>query len=280
MGKLVLGVVQCALGGPREDNLARVEQLVREAAAQGAQLVLPPELFAGPYFPREERAEHFDLAEPLSQSEVVRRFAQLARELAVVLPISFFEREGPHYYNTVAVADADGNVLGSYRKAHIPDGPGYEEKFYFRPGDGMFRVWDTRVGCIGVGICWDQWFPEATRAMALQDAQLLLYPTAIGSEPEEPDFDTCAPWRRAMQGHAVCNVLPVAAANRIGNEGGQQFYGSSFVCDHRGELVAQLGRDETGVAVTELDLAQIRNDRASMGLFRDRRPDLYGPLTE
>jgi len=251
---------------------------VREAAARGAGLVLPPELFAGTYFCREEDPKFFEWAETAQDSQVIKRFAALARELGIVLPISFFEREGPHYYNAIAIADADGKVLGIYRKSHIPAGPGYQEKFYFRPGATGFKVWHTRVGVIGVGICWDQWFPECARAMALMDAEILLYPTAIGSEPDEPDFDSKDPWQRAMQGHAVCNHVPLIAANRIGTEGKQTFYGSSFICDHRGEKLAELGRAEAGVILASLDLTKMRAERNSMGLFRDRRPELYGEL--
>jgi N-carbamoylputrescine amidase len=209
----------------------------------------------------------------------VATFLALAAELSIVIPISFFERDGQHYYNSLAMADADGRLLGVYRKSHIPDGPGYEEKFYFRPGDTGFRVWKTRYATIGVGICWDQWFPECARAMTLLDAEILLYPTAIGSEPEEPDFDSKDPWQRAMIGHAVCNVIPVVAANRIGDESGQRFYGSSFIASHRGDMLAELGRDQEGVISAELALDRVREDRASMGFFRDRRPDLYRELS-
>ncbi len=279
MNGVRVAAVQCALGSDFDTNLRTVEHGVREAHGRGARLVLPPELFAGVYFCRVEDPRYFAWAETLSESQVVRRFADLAGELGVVLPISFFEREGPHYYNTVAIADADGSVLGIYRKAHIPAGPGYEEKFYFRPGSTGFRVWKTRVGTLGVGICWDQWFPECARAMALLDAEILLYPTAIGSEPEEPQFDSRDPWQRAMIGHAVCNHVPVIAANRIGTEGNQVFYGSSFICDHRGDKLSELGRDESGVIVADLDFRKIREERDSMGLFRDRRPELYAELT-
>lgn len=279
MSVVRVAAVQCALGSDFDTNLRTVEHGVREAHRRGARLVLPPELFAGVYFCRVEDPRYFTWAETLSDSQVVRRFAGLAGELGVVLPISFFEREGPHYYNTVAIADADGSILGIYRKAHIPAGPGYEEKFYFRPGSTGFRVWKTRVGTLGVGICWDQWFPECARAMALLDAEILLYPTAIGSEPEEPQFDSRDPWQRAMIGHAVCNHVPVIAANRIGTEGNQVFYGSSFICDHRGDKLSELGRDEAGVIVADLDLRTCREERDSMGLFRDRRPELYAELT-
>jgi N-carbamoylputrescine amidase len=274
-----VAAIQCALGDGYEANVARVERLVRAAKDQGAQIVLPPELFAGVYFCRREDPSYFAWAESFAESPTVARFAALARELAVVIPISFFERDGQSYYNTIAIADADGAVLGRYRKSHIPDGPGYEEKFYFRGGAEGFKVWKTRYASIGVGICWDQWFPEAARAMTLLDAELLFYPTAIGSEPEEPDFDSKDPWQRAMIGHAVCNVIPVIAANRIGDEGGQGFYGSSFIADGRGNKCAELGRNEEGVIWADFDLARLREERASMGFFRDRRPELYAALT-
>ncbi|HEY6878600.1 MAG TPA: N-carbamoylputrescine amidase [Polyangiales bacterium] len=275
-----VAAIQCSLGGGYEQNVNKVERLVREAAQRGAQLVLPSELFAGIYFCRREVAEYFAWAEPFEDSKTIRRFAALAKELGVVLPISFYERDGQQYYNSIAIADADGKVLGRYRKSHIPDGPGYEEKFYFRPGADGFKVWKTRFATIGVGICWDQWFPEAARAMALLDAEILFYPTAIGSEPEEPEFDTKDPWQRAMIGHAVCNHMPVVAANRVGDEDGQLFYGSSFICDHRGEKLAELDRREEGVITADLDLATIRTERATMGFFRDRRPELYDLLSQ
>ncbi len=273
-----MAAVQCALGGPRADNVARVEKLVREAAARGAQVVLPPELFEGPYFCREERAENFAEARTLEADEAVARMREVARELGVVVPVSFFERAGQAYFNSVALVDADGAVLGVYRKSHIPDGPGYEEKFYFRPGDTGFRVWPTRFGTLGVGICWDQWFPETARAMMLLGAEVLLYPTAIGSEPHEPDLDTRDPWQRAMIGHAVSNVVPVVAANRVGVEDGQSFYGSSFIADPRGDKVAELDRIQSGVILHRFDLDAIARTRASWGFFRDRRPELYDVL--
>ncbi len=273
-----VAVLQAALGGEREANVRRIEALVREAAGRGAHVVLPPELFEGQYFPKVEREDLFELARPAAGNATIARFQRLAAELGVVVPVSFFEKDGHHYYNSVAMIDADGAVLGVYRKSHIPDGPGYEEKFYFRPGDTGFRVWNTRAGAIGVGICWDQWFPECARAMMLGGAELLLYPTAIGSEPHDPDLDTSRPWRRAMLGHAVSNVVPVAAANRVGDEDGQRFYGHSFICDHRGEMLAELGADEEGVAVASFDPAAVARTRAAYGFFRDRRPDLYGSL--
>lgn len=276
--EITVAALQSAFSDDREENVERVASLVREAAGRGAQVILPPELFEGHYFCREEHACHFDRAFPAAGHPTIARFSELAKELEVAIPLSFFEEDGPHYYNSLAMIDADGTVLGVYRKSHIPDGPGYEEKFYFRPGDTGFRVWTTRFGRLGVGICWDQWFPEAARAMALQGAEILFYPTAIGSEPEDPELDTKDLWQRAMIGHAVSNVIPIVAANRTGDEDGQVFYGHSFIADHRGEKVAELGRADQGVIVATFDLAQVRRDRASFGFFRDRRPDLYGAL--
>ena len=276
---VTVAALQCALGRSVEENVGAVERLVRQAASRGAQVVLPPELFEGPYFCREERDVHFARAREVEGHPTLSRFRALARELSVVLPVSFFEKAGPAYYNSVAVVDADGSLLGVYRKSHIPDGPGYEEKFYFRPGDTGFRVFPTRFGTVGVGICWDQWFPEAARAMVLMGAELLLYPTAIGSEPANPSLDTRDRWQRVMVGHAVANVVPVAAANRIGEEEGQLFYGSSFVADTSGSKVSELGRDEEGIALASFDLEAVRRERASWGFFRDRRPELYRILT-
>lgn len=274
-----VAAVQCALGGARGDNIARVERLVRDAAAQGGNVILPPELFEGPYFCREENADWFAEARAVGDDEGVSRLRRVAAELGVVIPVSFFERAGQAYYNSVAIIDADGAILGVYRKSHIPDGPGYEEKFYFRPGDTGFRVWPTRFGTLGVGICWDQWFPESARAMMLLGAEVLFYPTAIGSEPHEPDLDTRDPWQRAMIGHAVSNIVPVVAANRIGDEHGQIFYGSSFIADARGDKRAELGRTDEGTIATAFDLDALAKTRAAWGFFRDRRPDLYDTLT-
>jgi len=277
--KVTLAALQCALGGPRANNIDRVEHLVRAAAAKGANIVLPPELFEGPYFCQEENADWFAEARSIDDDEAVRRMRDVARELEIVIPVSFFEKAGPTYYNSIGVIDADGAILGVYRKSHIPDGPGYEEKFYFRPGNTGFRVWPTRFGSVGVGICWDQWFPESARAMMLLGAEMLLYPTAIGSEPHEPSLDTRDPWQRAMIGHAISNVVPVVAANRTGQEREQRFYGSSFIADARGDKRAELGREDEGVIVATFDLAELARTRASWGFFRDRRPELYGVLT-
>ena len=284
---LSLAVVQTHYDLDMDANIARTVELVREAAAAGAQVILPSELFQGPYFCVAQQERWFAHAHPWREHPCVLALAPLAAELGVVIPVSIFEREGPHYFNSLAMIDADGSLLGLYRKSHIPDGPGYQEKYYFRPGDTGFRVWDTKVGRLGVGICWDQWYPEAARAMTLMGAEALLYPTAIGTEPHDPSLDTALPWRRAMQGHAVSNIIPVAGANRTGFEpwddypgGGQRFYGSSFICDHRGDLVADLGPDDEGVAVASFDLDFMARHRAAWGFFRDRRPDLYGALTE
>lgn len=277
---LRIAVLQAAFGDDVDANVRTVARLVRAAAKDGAKVILPPELFQGPYFCKREETRWFAEAHPYREHPVVKALAPLAGELGVVLPLSIFERAGQEYYNSLVLADADGALLGVYRKSHIPDGPGYEEKFYFKPGDTGFRTWKTRHGRIGVGICWDQWFPEAARAMMLAGAEILLYPTAIGSEPENPALDTQPRWRRAMVGHAVSNVVPVAAANRVGDEEGQLFYGSSFICDEGGEYVAELGRSEEGFCAASFDLARIAELRAGWGFFRDRRPDLYRSLSE
>jgi N-carbamoylputrescine amidase len=285
--KLKVAAIQASYGMDLAANIKKTEGFIREAAAQGAQAILPSELFQGPYFCVAQEERWFAEAHPWREHPCVKALAPLAGELGVVLPISIFEREGPHYFNSLVMADADGSLLGVYRKSHIPDGPGYMEKYYFRPGDTGFKVWDTKVGRLGVGICWDQWYPEAARAMALMGAEVLFYPTAIGSEPHDPNLDTAAPWRRAMQGHAVSNVMPVVGSNRTGFEpwadypgGGQRFYGSSFIADHRGDLVAELGRDDEGVIAAEFDLDFLSTHRAAWGFFRDRRTDLYGGLVQ
>ena len=279
---ITVAAVQAAFGEDMQANIVRVAVLVREAAAVGAQVILPPELFQGPYFCVSQEERWFATAYPWREHPCVTALAPLAAELGVVIPVSIFERDGPHYYNSLVMIDADGTPLGVYRKSHIPDGPGYQEKYYFRPGDTGFRVWETRFGRIGVGICWDQWYPETARAMTLMGAEVLLYPTAIGSEPHDASLDTRDPWRRAMQGHAVSNVIPVVAANRTGLEpgpsGGQDFYGSSFIADHRGDLVAELGRHDEGVITASFDLDFLARHRAAWGFFRDRRTDLYDVL--
>jgi N-carbamoylputrescine amidase len=278
MKTLTVAAVQTRFSDELEADVGRVAALVEEAAERGAQVVLPPELFQGHYFCKTEDEAHFARAFPMVEHPAVLAMQAAARRLGIVIPTSYFERDGQHFYNSLALVDADGTVLGNYRKSHIPDGPGYEEKFYFRPGNTGFRVWETKFGRLGVGICWDQWFPEAARAMVLDGAEVLFYPTAIGSEPEDPGLDTRHLWRRAMQGHAVSNLVPVVAANRTGVEGDQSFYGHSFVCDHFGDVVAELGDAEEGVIVQELDLAEAARRRAAFGFFRDRRPELYGRL--
>jgi N-carbamoylputrescine amidase len=278
MSNITVAAIQTALSPDLSANIKLMDTWIREAAAQGAQVILPSELFAGHYFCREEREEFFGLAHSVAEHPMLTHFQALAAELGVVLPISFFEKAGPAYYNSIAIMDADGKNLGTYRKSHIPDGPGYEEKFYFRPGDTGFKVWPTCYGKLGVGICWDQWFPECARAMTLMGAEILLYPTAIGSEPQDPDLNTKDPWQRVMIGHAVANVIPVVAANRIGNEGGQIFYGHSFIADHQGEKVAELGSEQDGLLMATFDLAFIERTRAAYGFFRDRRPELYSVL--
>jgi N-carbamoylputrescine amidase len=283
---LTVAALQAAYGPDMAANIARTADLIRQAAAGGAQVILPSELFQGPYFCVAQEERWFATAHPWRTHPCVTALAPLAAELGVVLPISIFEREGPHYFNSLVMVDADGSLMGVYRKSHIPDGPGYMEKYYFRPGDTGFKVWDTRFGRVGVGICWDQWYPECARAMALMGAEVLLYPTAIGSEPHDASLDTALPWRRAMQGHAVSNVIPVVGANRTGFEpwdgypnGGQQFYGSSFIADHRGDLAGDFGRADEGVLSATFDLDFLNTHRAAWGFFRDRRPDLYGALT-
>jgi N-carbamoylputrescine amidase len=279
---ITVAALQTSYGEDMAANIRKTEGLIREAAGRGAQAILPSELFQGHYFCVVQEEKWFATAYPWREHPCVTALAPLAGELGVVLPISIFERDGPHYYNSIVVADADGSLAGLYRKSHIPDGPGYQEKYYFRPGDTGFKVWDTCFGRLGVGICWDQWYPEEARAMALMGAEVLFYPTAIGSEPHDSSLDTRDPWRRVMQGHAVANVMPVVASNRIGFEpgpgGGQSFYGSSFIADHRGDLVASFERQDEGVLTHTFDLDFLHTHRAAWGFFRDRRTDLYGSL--
>ena len=264
------------------DNVAKAEHYVRMAAAGGSRIILIPELFESEYFCKDLDAVHLKRALPLDDNPTITHFQELAKELNVVLPLSVFERAGNSLFNTVVMVDADGSRMGVYRKSHIPDGPGYTEKYFFSPGDTGFRVWNTQHGSVGVGICWDQWFPEAARAMALAGAQCIIYPTAIGSEPADPSWDSSRHWQRVMQGHAAANIIPVMAANRVGHEKGSTteitFYGSSFIADYTGEIVAEAGRDTEEVISAEFDVATIEALRTSWGLFRDRRPDLYGSL--
>ena len=265
-----------------EENIRSAERLVRQAADMGARIILLQELFETPYFCQKEKPEFYDIASETEVNAAVARFKTVARELGVVLPVSFYEKRNNARYNSLAVIDADGETLGVYRKSHIPDGPGYEEKYYFNPGDTGFRVWDTKFGRIGAGICWDQWFPEAARCMALLGAELLFYPTAIGSEPGCPDVDSRDHWRRCMIGHAACNLVPVVASNRIGTEVIEDseltFYGSSFIAGPTGELLAEAGRAEEAVLTAKFDLDALARQRVEWGVFRDRRPDLYGPI--
>jgi len=283
MRELTVAALQMACETSRAVNLDRMETLIRGCAANGAQLIIPQELFADPYFCKDESVDHFALAEEFSDSTVVRRFSALARELNVVMAISFFERAAQSYFNSLTVADSDGSLRGFYRKSHLPDGPGYQEKYYFSPGDTGFQVFTTAVGAIGVGICWDQWFPECARSMVLQGAEILCYPTAIGSEPNDPTYDTSAHWSRVMQGHAAANMVPVVASNRVGREVGEKttltFYGSSFICDATGDLVTVADRESESSLLASFDLDELALARAGFGLFRDRRPDLYAALT-
>lgn len=279
MTDITVAALQLGFTADIDRNIANVSALVREAAAKGAQVVLPPELFEGEYFCRVEDESLFANAKPVGEHKAVLAMQELARELKIAIPTSFFELDGQHHYNSLAMIDPDGRIQGVYRKSHIPDGPGYEEKFYFRPGNSGFKVWDGPAK-LGVGICWDQWYPETARALMLMGAQLLFFPTAIGSEPHDTSLDTARLWRRAMVGHAVSNVVPVVAANRIGVEHGQTFYGTSFITDERGDIVAELDREEEGVITATFDLARVKRHRAAFGFFRDRRPELYGRLVQ
>ncbi len=283
MSKLSVAATQMACSWDLPANLEGAEKLIREAASAGARVILIQELFETPYFCIEQDARHFELATTVAENPAIQKFQRLAQELDVVLPCSWFERANRAFYNSLAMIDADGSMLGIYRKSHIPNGPGYQEKTYFNPGDTGFRVWNTRYGKIGVGVCWDQWFPEAARSMALLGAELLLYPTAIGSEPPPAlTLDSSGHWQRTMQGHAAANIVPVIASNRIGSEHATQdptleltFYGHSFIADHTGAIVAQADTASETVLVHEFDMAAIRSYRDAWGIYRDRRPDLY-----
>ncbi len=282
---ITVAALQLELNDSETANIDALSDLVAQAASQGAQIIQPPELFSGPYFCKTQEEKHFALAHAVNDHPSVRAMAKLAKTLGVAIPTSFFERDGPHFFNSMAMIDVSGEILGVYRKSHIPDGPGYQEKYYFRPGNSGFKVWDVCGTRIGVGICWDQWYPECARSMALMGAEMLFYPTAIGAEPQDDSLDTRHMWRRAMIGHAVSNCMPVIAANRIGNEddhGGppQKFYGTSFIANEWGDVVLDLDDSETGLLVSTFDLDKARTHRASMGFFRDRRPQLYGRLIE
>jgi N-carbamoylputrescine amidase len=280
MSEVTVAATQFAMSDDRNANVDKAVAMVRNAAKRGAQVILLPELFETPYFCKDQDPAWFDAARPVEGNPTLARFGDLARELGVVLPISFFEKANNAYYNTVMMIDADGRQLGIYRKSHIPDGPGYQEKFYFRPGDTGLKVWPTRYGRIGVGICWDQWFPEVARGMALMGAEMLLYPTAIGSEPQDPSLDSRDHWQRVMQGHAGANLMPLIAANRVGREAGAAaattFYGSSFIADATGAKLAEAAREGEAVLVASFDLDRVQRQRTAWGVFRDRRPDLYG----
>ena len=284
MRTVTLAATQMACGSDRAANLERAEQLIRRAAAQSANIILIQELFETPYFCQDQLPDFFALARPVEDNEGIAKFQSLARELGVVLPFSFFERDNQAYFNSVAMIDAGGEMLGVYRKTHIPDGVGYQEKYYFNPGDTGFRVWQTKFGQVGLGICWDQWFPETARCLVLGGAEILLYPTAIGNEPQFPDWDSRDHWQRAMQGHAASNMVPLVASNRIGAEKGKNseitFYGSSFIADETGAKVAEADRTSETVLTHTFDLDAIRNQRAQWGFFRDRRPEHYGALTK
>ncbi|MBB3103512.1 N-carbamoylputrescine amidase [Azomonas macrocytogenes] len=266
----------------RQANIDKAERLVRQAAGQGAQIILLQELFETPYFCQKPNPDYLQLATPVEENPAVRHFQAIAAELQVVLPISFFERRGRARFNSVAILDADGKNLGIYRKSHIPDGPGYHEKYYFNPGDTGFKVWNTRYARIGVGICWDQWFPETARSMALLDAELLFYPTAIGSEPQDPSIQSRDHWQRVQQGHAGANLMPLIASNRVGREEQDgyaiTFYGSSFIADQTGAKLVELGETEEGVLIQGFDLDELERIRSAWGVFRDRRPNLYTPI--
>lgn len=283
MRKITAAITQMASTQSWAGNCDKAEGLARAAVKQGAGLVLLQELFDADYFCIEQHVRFFASAHELDRHPTVQRFGALARELGVVLPVSVFERAGPAHYNTTVIFDADGSNLGFYRKSHIPDGRGYQEKFYFSPGDTGFKVWDTAVGRIGLGICWDQWFPEAARIMALMGAEILLYPTAIGSEPGSPEYDSSSHWQNTMRGHAAANIMPLLASNRVGREvapdgRSDTFYGRSFIADHHGEKVQEMDRSEEGLRLASFDLDAISDLRRTWGVFRDRRTDLYGPL--
>ncbi|UEM06582.1 N-carbamoylputrescine amidase [Skermanella rosea] len=282
MRNVTLAATQTSCTWDREANVATAERLVRHAAREGAQIILLQELFETPYFCQDQKQELFALAAPVDDHPVLRRMSALAAELQVVLPVSFFERANNAHYNSLAMIDVDGRILGTYRKSHIPDGPGYQEKYYFNPGDTGFQVFKTRYATIGAAICWDQWFPESARCMALMGAEVLFYPTAIGSEPQDAGIDSRDHWQRVMQGHAGANLMPLVASNRIGVEKAEAssitFYGSSFIAGPQGEKVVEAPRDQEAVLTATFDLDRLRAARASWGLFRDRRPELYDPI--
>ena len=282
MKKVIIAATQMTCSDNKNENIAKAEKLVREAASQGAQIILLQELFEDLYFCQEEKQEHIEKAVEMENNTAVKHFSKIAKELNVVLPISFFEKKNQARFNTIAVIDADGTNLGIYRKTHIPDGPGYEEKFYFNPGDTGFKVWNTKYAKIGIGICWDQWFPETARCLAVMGAEILFFPTSIGTEPPDPAYDSKNHWQMCMQGHSAMNIMPVVASNRIGTETFENseitFYGSSFITDNKGQKIKEMDRTSEGFLVGEVDLEAYQKERDAWGLFRDRRPEQYGPL--
>ncbi|EJT3518341.1 N-carbamoylputrescine amidase [Vibrio parahaemolyticus] len=280
MSKVVkFAALQLTKSWDLEENLAKAKKAIREAAQNGANVILPQELFAAPYFCKKQEAKYFELAEETANSHLIQEMSALAKELGVVIPVSYFEKAGNTFFNSLVMIDADGTVLDNYRKSHIPDGPGYSEKYYFSPGDTGFKVWQTKFGKFGAGICWDQWFPELARSLALHGAEAIFYPTAIGSEPQDPTLDSRDHWQRTMQGHSAANLVPVIASNRVGTEVDDgietTFYGSSFITDHTGAKIAEAPREGETIIYAEIDLAATANARHAWGLFRDRRPDLY-----
>ena len=280
MSKVVkFAALQLTKSWDLEENLAKAKKAIREAAQNGANVILPQELFAAPYFCKKQEAKYFELAEETANSHLIQEMSALAKELGVVIPVSYFEKAGNTFFNSLVMIDADGTVLDNYRKSHIPDGPGYSEKYYFSPGDTGFKVWQTKFGKFGAGICWDQWFPELARSLALHGAEAIFYPTAIGSEPQDPTLDSRDHWQRTMQGHSAANLVPVIASNRVGTEVDDgietTFYGSSFITDHTGAKIAEAPREGETIIYAEIDLAAIAKARHAWGLFRDRRPDLY-----
>ncbi len=280
MSKVVkFAALQLTKSWDLEDNLAKAKKAIREAAQNGANVILPQELFAAPYFCKRQEAKYFELAEETENCRLIKEMSALAKELGVVIPVSYFEKAGNTFFNSLVMIDADGTVLDNYRKSHIPDGPGYSEKYYFSPGDTGFKVWQTKFGKFGAGICWDQWFPELARSLALHGAEAIFYPTAIGSEPQDPTLDSRDHWQRTMQGHSAANLVPVIASNRVGTEVDDgietTFYGSSFITDHTGAKIAEAPREGETIIYAEIDLAATAKARHAWGLFRDRRPDLY-----
>ncbi|EMH2939613.1 N-carbamoylputrescine amidase [Vibrio parahaemolyticus] len=280
MSKVVkFAALQLTKSWDLEENLAKAKKAIREAAQDGANVILPQELFAAPYFCKKQEAKYFELAEETENCRLIKEMSALAKELGVVIPVSYFEKAGNTFFNSLVMIDADGTVLDNYRKSHIPDGPGYSEKYYFSPGDTGFKVWQTKFGKFGAGICWDQWFPELARSLALHGAEAIFYPTAIGSEPQDPTLDSRDHWQRTMQGHSAANLVPVIASNRVGTEVDDgietTFYGSSFITDHTGAKIAEAPREGETIIYAEIDLAATAKARHAWGLFRDRRPDLY-----